>query len=98
MIQKSDIKDIIKDNTVEFVRFRQGFFYYNICVPRAVMDRTEPQSGPTFYTFPVPLEDIGDATLENADRAIYFMRYIRKAIEEGTFIKFGSDLVITNVS
>jgi len=39
------------------------------------------------FSFPVPLEDVGDATLEAEDKAITFMRYIRKAIEDGTFIK-----------
>jgi hypothetical protein len=39
------------------------------------------------YTFPVPLSNIGDATLLATDKAIVFMRYIRKAIEDGTFVK-----------
>lgn len=32
--------------------------------------------------FPVPIEDIGDATFLAEDKAILFMRYIRKYIEE----------------
>lgn len=40
--------------------------------------------------FPVPLVDIGDATLELEDRAIYFMRYIRRAMSEGSFIPLAS--------
>jgi len=35
----------------------------------------------------VPLSDIGDATLHATDKAIVFMRYIRKAVEEHTFVK-----------
>ena len=72
-----NIKDIVKDNTVRFLRYRKGFAYYAVRVP------TEDAS----FSFPVPLDDIGDATLEAEDKAILFMRYIRKALEEGTFIK-----------
>jgi hypothetical protein len=39
------------------------------------------------YVFPVPLSDIGDATLLARDKAIIFMRYIRAAIADGTFLK-----------
>ena len=70
-----NIKDIVKDNTVRFVRYRQGVAYYGVKVP------TEGE-----YTFPVPLEDIGDATLEMEDKAIFFMRYINRAMKEGSFI------------
>lgn len=69
------IKDLIKDNTIQFDYFRAGYFYYMIL-----------HDG-NAYTFPVPLSDIGDATLLCDDKAIYFMRYIRKAMDEGTFVK-----------
>lgn len=71
-----NITQLIKDNHVSFVEYRKGFFYYRI---------KEPSDN--YHIFPVPLDDIGDATLKFTDKAIYFMRYIRKAIEEGTFIK-----------
>lgn len=69
-----NIKDIVKDNTVRFVRYRQGVAYYEITMP----------SG-TSYIFPVPLEDLGGATLELEDKAILFMRYINRAMREGSF-------------
>ncbi len=71
------IKDIVKDNVVRFVKYRQGVAYYAVNVPP---DRGE-------FMFPVPLSDIGDATLLATDKAMVFMRYIRKAIEDGTFVK-----------
>ena len=73
------IIDIVRDNTVRFVRYRQGIAYYGVDVPAA---------GP--HLFPVPLDDIGDATLELEDKAIYFMRYIRQAIGEGSFVPLAS--------
>jgi len=74
-----NIKDIVKDNTVRFVRYRQGIVYYGVDVP-----------ADGAYVFPVPLEDIGDATLELEDRAIMFMRYIRRAISDGSFVPLAS--------
>ena len=71
-----NIKEIVKDNTVRFVRYRQGFAYYGVNVP-----------GQGEHLFPVPLADIGDATLEHEDKAILFMRYIRKALEERTLVR-----------
>ncbi len=72
-----DIKQIVRENVVHFARYRQGFAYYQVRVgPEAVT-----------YTFPVPLEDIGDATLLATDRAVVFMRYIRRALEDGTFTR-----------
>ena len=70
------IKDVVKDNHVYFVRYRQGYFYYRVDV------------GMDTYVFPVPQSDIGDATLDSSDKAIIFMRYIRKAIGDGTFVPY----------
>ena len=72
-----DIKEIVKDNEVAFAKYRQGIAYYTVRVPSEGVD----------YMFPVPLADIGDATLHAKDKALVFMRYIRKALEDGTFIK-----------
>lgn len=61
------IKDMVKDGkTVSFVQFREGNFIY----------KTEDG-----FEFPVPLSDIGNATMLAKDKAILFMRYIRKHIE-----------------
>ncbi len=70
-----NIRSIVSDNTVRFVRYRKGIAYYGVTVP----DEGD-------FVFPVPLTDIGDATLELEDRAILFMRYIRRAIGEGSFV------------
>lgn len=68
------IIDIIKDKTVYFDSYRAGFFYYRLRVDSKV------------YQFTVDIEDIGDATLNNSGKAIIFMRWIRKAIENNQFI------------
>lgn len=70
-----NIKDLIKDNTVAFHHYRNGNMFYWLYTREDI------------YEFPVPLEDIGNATLEANDKAITFMRYIRKAIEGNTIQK-----------
>jgi hypothetical protein len=79
------IKQIVKDNEVRFMRYRQGVAYYSVYV----------QAEHAAYVFPVPLADIGDATLLDRDKAILFMRYIRKALEDGTFTKLDDAAAVT---
>ncbi len=70
-----NIKDLIKNNTVEMDRYRAQHIYYQIAHERKL------------YSFPVPLEDVQEATLNHSEKAITMMRYIRKAINNGTFIE-----------
>lgn len=51
---------------VTFQFYKQGNLYY----------KTEKG-----LVFPVPIEDVGEATFLNEDKALLFMRYIRKHIE-----------------
>lgn len=70
-----DLKEIIKKGEkVYFSHYRAGYMYYSI-----VVDNNK-------YQFPVPIDDIGDATFLNEDKAIIFMRYIRKSLNEKTFV------------
>ena len=68
------IKEIVKNNTVIFVKYRAGHLYYKVVVNNVS------------YMFPVPTDDVGDATFNNEDKAMLFMRYIRKAIDDKTFV------------
>lgn len=69
------LKQIIKNNQVQFSHYRAGHLYYNIAVDQEN------------FSFPVPVTDIGDATFLKQDKAIIMMRYIRKALEAGTFVR-----------
>ena len=61
------VKDMVKDNKqVTFVHFRKGELWY----------RTEDG-----FEFPVPVADVGDATMLGQDKALLFMRYIRKHVD-----------------
>lgn len=61
-----NIKDLIKDKQVEFQFYRAGNLYY---------------STTDGFEFPVPIEDTGEATFPRSEKAIFFMRYIRKHLE-----------------
>lgn len=78
------LSELVKDNKVYFDSYRQGFFYYNIYYTSNTEDE---YLLPTTFQFPIPQDDIGNATLEAKMKAIYTMRWIKRAQEEGTFIK-----------
>lgn len=79
---KIDIKRFVRKDInnnpskVHFQFYRAGNFYYSV----------EDFYTSELYEFPVPINDIGNATLLRTDKAITFMRWIRKAISDGTFI------------
>lgn len=63
----STIKDLVSlGKKVNFVMYRKGELHY----------RTDDG-----FNFVVPIEDCGDGVFLNEDRAMLFMRYIRKQLE-----------------
>jgi len=69
-----NIKDIVKNNKVYFLFYRQYVMYYGVDVDDNKL------------MFPVPLSDVMDASLFAEEKAITYMRYIRKAIDDGTLV------------
>lgn len=61
-----DIKTMVKDKVVRFKFYREGELFY------------ETECG---FIFPVPVADTGKATFLAEDRALLFMRYIRKHLK-----------------
>jgi hypothetical protein len=62
-----NLKDMVSDGKkVRFKYYRAGNLWYE----------TESE-----FLFPVPIGDTGDATFLDEDKAILFMRYIRKQIK-----------------
>lgn len=70
-----DLLKLVKGNFVYFNHFRQGFFIYHLMTNDAT------------YSFPVPLDDIGTGTMEHRDKAVSYMRWINRGIQDKTFIK-----------
>ena len=61
-----NITEMVRNKKVRFVHYREGNFIY------------ETEDG---FQFPVPLSDVGDATLRAEDNALLFMRWIRRHLE-----------------
>lgn len=66
----ANLKDLVKGN-VYFVEYRKGNLWYE--AGRHTADKP--------FAFPVPIEDVGDATFLACDKALLFVRYIRKHLE-----------------
>ena len=66
MNKSTKIKEMVKDKKVIFKFYRDNQLFY------------ETEDG---FEFPVPLDDVGNATFLAKDKAILFMRYIRKQME-----------------
>lgn len=70
------ITDIVRhDNPAHFSFYRAGHVYYTVEV------------GGQTYVFPIAVEDVGNASLFATMKAITLMRWIRKALADGTFVK-----------
>ena len=74
---KYTIKEIVKDRKATFVYYRQAHLYFKV-----VMSVDEA------YLFPIPIHDLMEASVMAEERAITLMRYIRKALEDGTFVRY----------
>lgn len=57
------IKDMVKDKKVKFLFYKEGELWY------------VTECG---FEFPVPISDAGTAAFNSEDKAILFMRWIRK--------------------
>jgi len=66
-MEKKSIKEMVNEGKkVRFTFYRENQLFY------------QTEDG---FEFPVPIEDIGNATFLAEDKAILFMRYIRKHLE-----------------
>lgn len=75
-MERLKISTLVKaGNEVQFDYFMDGNLYYIV------------SDGQNEYRFFVPIEDTGNATFKRSDKAITFMRWIRKAIESNTIQK-----------
>ena len=59
------IKDMVKDKKVKFLFYKEGELWYTT------------ECG---FKFPVPIDDVGTAAMNAEDKALFFMRWIRKGL------------------
>lgn len=67
METKMKILDLVKDNTVVFMYYRNKELWYEI--------------EDVGFRFPVPIDDCGDGHFGADGKAITYMRWIRKQLE-----------------
>lgn len=80
------VKDFVdQENQAFFSYYRAGVMYYMVhpIVTSDLYDIT----GRTIYCFPIPVNDLGGATVSHTEKAVTLMRWIRLGIEEGTMIR-----------
>ena len=76
-----NMTQLVKNNTTSFAYYRNQHLYYDVNYDGAT------------YHYPVVVDptdegyDIGNATLNQTEKAMTMMRYMRKAIAAGTFVK-----------
>lgn len=68
---------VTSDNYCDFSHYRQAHLYY------IVANRADAK----IYSFPVPVSDLAEATINAQEKSVFMMRYIRKALDEGTIVK-----------
>ena len=73
-----NIKDLVKDKRVKFSYYKEQELWYFV-------DGTD-------FKFPVPTDDVGNATFLSEDKANLFMRWIRKHLESIQDAKVNADL------
>lgn len=61
------LKELVKDTRVRFTFYRKGELWYEVVGQQ--------------FEFPVSIEDTGDACFCAEDKALLFMRYIRKHLK-----------------
>ena len=77
----TDIKAMVRGTRVYFVRYHEDQLWYRVAYrddPQSLCGADSPEKE---FEFPVPIADIGGATFLAEDRAILFMRYMRKHLQ-----------------
>lgn len=74
-----------KGYLAHFSHYRQGYLYYNV---QGWIDAGE-ELGDQLQTFcfPIEIKDLDGATVSAVEKSVTLMRYIRKAIADGTMAR-----------
>jgi hypothetical protein len=82
---KFKVSDVVKkDRFAYFSFYRQGYLYYNIQVWGKTVEGDDQLQ---LYCFPVLASDLGGATVNAIEKSVTMMRYIRKALQDETFVR-----------
>lgn len=84
------LSDFVKDTLACFRYYREGYLYYNITIFRdgkGAISKVNPESM-EYWMFPIPIDDTKGATFDNMCKSIELMRWIRKALSNGTMVRY----------
>ena len=87
MFPEWHLKQIVKDNVAEFSYLRGENAYYTVTLCSNPDDPDAIGTEWVVYMFPVPLADLNGASVFAEMKAITLMRWIRKALNDNTFVK-----------
>lgn len=74
-----DLKTLVSgSNRVRFLHYRKGELWYGVEKEGDRYGVSYERQWRRLFEFPVPISDCGDATFLAQDKALLFMRYIRK--------------------
>jgi hypothetical protein len=73
-----------KERYTSFNYYRQGYLYYEI---ECWVKKDGFDSQLRTFMFPVEAADLGGASVDSSEKVTTMMRYIRKAIEDGTMVQ-----------
>jgi hypothetical protein len=77
-----NIKDLVKDTKVRFLYYQKGELWYEVIKEAETYSPTTYTEYDRLFVFPVPIDDTGDGRFLAEDKALIFMRYIRKYLQE----------------
>ncbi len=72
---------VVGENSAYFTRYFDGNLWYQVDYVVPDMSGSPEDANYEQFEFPVPITDIGTTTFLSQDKAILFMRYIRKHLE-----------------
>lgn len=78
---------VYSPNTVQFKEFRNDYFYYQV----------RQKHTNDLYQFPIHMGDVKGVTLQREDKAMYYMRWIRIAIDKGLMVKKADGMEAANL-
>lgn len=67
------LKEIVTDKIAYFLYYQDGNLWYGVGESLISSNR--------IFQFPVPISDCGSAKFQATEKAIFFMRWIRKHLE-----------------
>jgi hypothetical protein len=70
------VKQVVRNNQARFLKYENGNLWYYV-----LYSEDDDYNKPRQFDFPIPVADAGDGAFLSSDKAITYMRWIRKHID-----------------